>query len=905
MPLYMKRIILALAVSMSIATLLPVASAHAKGERYVWADAAQTQIKASGGLYADGAVKDVEVPSLFTRVEALTNETSGIYEYSNIAGDAQAPNGLDDTDINGKCRITISTQSGGMVVTPSLCYGANGADNSDAFATIFDNRGGNGLSGQTFGELTIGEYVDTSLQNARESAAITALYDTFGGKLDDLMYTYYTGFDNPPCSSQGCNSAPWKENIYVCWTNARQNAASSARYERDVDTDALTKSNFATCLSNKSNGAISSTDILNKIRDISVGALNNAYSTAADAAEVAELTTRCEDERGTYNTQTGACDFPPDETASSCGIDGIGWIVCPVMTFLSKALDTSFNFLATNFLSTDVNKLTNDKVTTAWGVMRNLANVVFVIVFLIIIFSQLTGAGVSNYGVKKTLPRLVIAAILVNLSYYVCLISVDVSNILGYGVRGVFESISGIAVPNASGATEGNSFIQVSGILLAVLAGAAGAVALALSISGPVLIAALLALIMIILILIGRTALIIILTIVSPLAFVAFLLPNTEKWFKKWYKTFWTLLLLFPLIAVVFGASSLASTIVYETANGDRMMQVISIGVAAIPLFIVPSMLKGALSATGSMGAKLSGLANKAGGKVGGKVRDTSRLGETAKNMRYNSALRRANGRSGNGSTARLGGYVADKFSDTDGRIGVVGRKLGATLGFAGTLGSRFDKSRAGKALGTDKGSTAAQAAVDTDFDKSVQESSKLLERQYSGNNEALLGIANDGSASEEMRVAARRRVMATGSYDEKKKALMSIGARSSVREKSDMNAQYFSSGMNKYFGNKLGAAAFSATGTGVGDAAQLQRSMIENFSQMEAETVAKSGAPAMLDIADAAQAATPAELSALTHIANSIISNKDLKPVSSGAQEHFDRIVDSLTAPPRGGPTP
>lgn len=38
--------------------------------------------------------------------------------------------------------------------------------------------------------------------------------------------------------------------------------------------------------------------------------------------------------------------------------------------------------------------------------------------------------------------------------------------------------------------------------------------------------------------LIARKALIVILIVISPLAFVAFLLPNTEKFFSKWRSTF-------------------------------------------------------------------------------------------------------------------------------------------------------------------------------------------------------------------------------------------------------------------------------------------------------------------------------------------------------------------------------
>lgn len=339
----------------------------------------------------------------------------------------------------------------------------------------------------------------------------------------------------------------------------------------------------------------------------------------------------------------GVVDCAPGEGESSCGIDGIGWIICPVMGFLAGISDTAFGFLSDAFLATDIKFLNTDSDSptyAAWNVMRSFANVAFVIAFLFIIFSQLTSVGVSNYGVKKLLPRLVIAAILVNISFFICQIAVDLSNILGYSLKQLFDGIGTQIQPNSpmSGDATGNGF-GIAAIVAGVLV---GGVTLIFAATGPVILAAVLALLMIVLILMARTALIVLLIVVSPLAFVAFLLPNTEDWFKKWYKLLFALLLLFPIIAVVFGASSLAAKVLFDAANGDAMQQVIAVGVAAVPLFIVPSLLKGALGATGQLGAKLSGLANKAGGRVGKKYGETSRLAAFNNARRRNAQIKRA-----------------------------------------------------------------------------------------------------------------------------------------------------------------------------------------------------------------------------------------------------------------------
>ena len=77
--------------------------------------------------------------------------------------------------------------------------------------------------------------------------------------------------------------------------------------------------------------------------------------------------------------------------------------------------------------------------------------------------------------------------------------------------------------------------------------------------------------------LIARKALIVILIVISPLAFVAFLLPNTEKFFSKWRSTFVGLLMVFPIVGLLFGGGILAGSIVKAGAtDADNMvMQIV------------------------------------------------------------------------------------------------------------------------------------------------------------------------------------------------------------------------------------------------------------------------------------------------------------------------------------------
>lgn len=251
------------------------------------------------------------------------------------------------------------------------------------------------------------------------------------------------------------------------------------------------------------------------------------------------------------------------ENKTTCVIPGLGWVICPLINILASLTDGAYYIVAA-FLDVQPILTTGNTVGlyNAWQVMRNFANVAFVIVFLIIIFSQVTSAGISNYGIKRLLPRLIIAAVLVNVSYWICAIAVDISNIAGNSLKDLFDAIAGqIVIPEVGADSTGVGFVGLAGgILGGALIGLALYVALGALI--PVLLGALITIAGVFITLLIRQALIILLIAISPLAFVAFLLPNTENLFTNWRRLFWTLLAMYPIIAVVFGACALASKIV-------------------------------------------------------------------------------------------------------------------------------------------------------------------------------------------------------------------------------------------------------------------------------------------------------------------------------------------------------
>ena len=83
---------------------------------------------------------------------------------------------------------------------------------------------------------------------------------------------------------------------------------------------------------------------------------------------------------------------PPENGTNTCSseIGAVGWIVCPVMTFMAKINSGFFQFISDNFLKVNLGLFNTESGTyIAWTSFRNYANIAFVIVFLVIIYSFL------------------------------------------------------------------------------------------------------------------------------------------------------------------------------------------------------------------------------------------------------------------------------------------------------------------------------------------------------------------------------------------------------------------------------------------------------------------------------------------------------------------------------------
>jgi hypothetical protein len=523
-----------------------------------------------------------------------------------------------------------------------------------------------------------------------------------------------------------------------------------------------------------------------------------------------------------------------DEDKSSCTVAGVGWIICPIVNnLLAPITDATYSFVSTLLEVKPLTTTNDSQLYKAWSIMRDFANVAFVIAFLLIVFSQVTSIGISNYGLKKLLPRLIIAAILVNASFWICAIAVDLSNIVGGSMRSLLAGAAGTFGPPAGGASStGNGALGWAGLAATGLAATGAALYIGLSALLPALIVVLFTILVVAFTLIIRQVLIVILIVIAPLAFVAYLLPNTESLFTRWRKLFGDLLLIYPIVGAIFGGSTLAATVITNAhpsgAGYTFAFQVMGAAVTVVPLILVPTLMKGAKALGGAFGGKLNSIINnpnrgpfdraRKGAEEYRKNREQLRDARALNNDSYRfgqsfkkrSARRQAvlAQRERNLNAARTG-YVADTALSND--VSRTQRALSAVSG--GELGG---KTQGNQLLGQmakgggQGGQNAALAYALTQQGKiradEIQAASAVLDHlDVNQENTRKLAMGEDlndannlRGSSETMRAAAMRRVANNGDVEGINQVLNHLSEQDQGSEDTRTRRQDFVDALNQ-----------------------------------------------------------------------------------------------------------
>ncbi len=330
------------------------------------------------------------------------------------------------------------------------------------------------------------------------------------------------------------------------------------------------------------------------------------------------------------------------------------WVLCPTLQVVGAAADWLYQSISENWLPVEANLVANNSpVYEAWTKFRDIANIIFAAMLLIVIFSQLTGFGVSNYGIKKMLPTLIVTVVLVNVSFLLCQVVVDLTNIIGAGMGSFMSSLG--KLPNAE--LDG-TMAQVGRGILGTLLNSLGIVGIGFAIKGaasvlgakvlidlmiPVLIAivgALISLFFLFLLLAIRKAGIMAAIMLCPIAIICYALPNTKNIFDKWKKLFTSLLLVYPICQILSGGGTMMASIMLGTKNEGALFYITAMLLQVAPVFFLPTLLRNSLSALGNIGARISQMGDRWRNRAVSTMNNSEIAKQAKINRQYANALR-------------------------------------------------------------------------------------------------------------------------------------------------------------------------------------------------------------------------------------------------------------------------
>jgi hypothetical protein len=255
----------------------------------------------------------------------------------------------------------------------------------------------------------------------------------------------------------------------------------------------------------------------------------------------------------------------------------IGWLAYTIITVLSfllylggQALDFAIKFSVLD-ITKNIGQIKS--IDTIWRLFRDIANLSFI--FILLYVAIMTILQSNGSAAARTLKQIVIAAIFINFSLFIAKVVIDTSNIVtlafyhqlvptetttisarfmqALGVSNIFKNGSGEVV---------NGWAQSWSVLLSSTIGI-----------GMTIFAAAFSFLAAAWLFIIRFVVIIVILIVSPIAFVGTLLPKTSEYATRWWKAligqalFPPLYMLFVWIAISVGGAANPESFLSQAGN--------------------------------------------------------------------------------------------------------------------------------------------------------------------------------------------------------------------------------------------------------------------------------------------------------------------------------------------------
>lgn len=235
--------------------------------------------------------------------------------------------------------------------------------------------------------------------------------------------------------------------------------------------------------------------------------------------------------------------------SSVLSLEGIGnaiiWAVSKIMLWVSKiAIAFAIYFLRFFIELAGYNNYINaPTVMVGWVMVRDVANMFFVVVLLAIAIGTIL--GLEQYEWKKTLVKFILSAVFINFSNLICGLIIDVAHVFTITF---LNAVVGAAGGNFINMFKLDSVYKMTGtqigtgeglkaeVFIGVLSGMIFAVLAAVTIGAYVVVMA------------ARVVVLWVLIILSPLAYILQVIPQTQQYAGMWWDKFGKQVMVAPIM---------------------------------------------------------------------------------------------------------------------------------------------------------------------------------------------------------------------------------------------------------------------------------------------------------------------------------------------------------------------
>jgi len=206
----------------------------------------------------------------------------------------------------------------------------------------------------------------------------------------------------------------------------------------------------------------------------------------------------------------------------------LGWVLMKLMGVLVYIAQYN-NFIASK------------AVVNGWVMVRDICNMFFVMILLIIAFATIL--HLENYSYKKWLPKLILMAILINFSKTICGLLIDLAQIVMLTFVNAFKDIGGVNLTDMLGIKDWQTIKQDEVSISGWEVASAYMLAVLYVIISIIVIASMIAM------LVMRIVMIWIYVVLSPAAYLLSAFPGGQKYASEWWSEFIKNLIVGPVLA--------------------------------------------------------------------------------------------------------------------------------------------------------------------------------------------------------------------------------------------------------------------------------------------------------------------------------------------------------------------